>query len=177
LREHDPLGVDHPLTENHLVELIDLAARGGLLLATVAGVGPVGVIRRILAAGVDRELIAETLQCVIRPRLLRKLCEHCKKPDDAAGQTLRDLGVEEAEGAQFLRKVGCNNCLDTGRRHLAVVCQVLPVTDAVREAIRRGGAGLEEAAKEAGLRSLLAPGLELAREGIVSLDELKSLTP
>ena len=178
-KNHEFVGVDHPLVEDHLAELVEIASRGELLTVTCGGLGVVSTIWRFLAAGVEPNLLAETLQCVIGSRLLPRLCKACREPDDASEESLEHLGLARGESDQFNRRrvVGdnCDNCNNTGARYRIGCSQVLLVDENVRDVIRKAGADLPQAAQEAGLRPLLEAGLAFARQGIVSLTDLEPL--
>ena len=175
VRDYHLIGVDHPLVEDHLVQLVDLASRGALVVATISGASPASTIARLLAAGVDRHLLAETLQCVITPRLLPRLCERCRRPDDLASEALQNLGLEGHVAGEFSKRGDCNRCASTGVRGRVGVSQVLLVGNSVRDSIQRGHPDLSEVGQDASMDPLVAKGLELARKGIVSLADLAPL--
>ena len=85
---------------------------GHLVLSTIHTNSAWGIISRLIDMGVPRFLIANTLNLAVAQRLVRKLCEHCKKT----------VPVSEVNGAsevaddvpELAIPVGCDHCHFTG---------------------------------------------------------------
>lgn len=156
---------------------IRAAMTGHLLLTTVHANSTAGVFNRLTQMGIDPVQLSATVHAVISQRLCRQLCQTCKKEtpltDDHARQ-LKLLGVSELPEGPFFEAEGCEECLGQGFAGRAALFEMLLVTDAMRDFIAEGTPAhvLSRKAKQLGMPTLLSHGLELAREGKISLMEL-----
>ena len=120
------------------------------------------------------------LKLIIAQRLARKLCDSCKEVLDIPAEALLAEGFTQEEIDNDLRiygAVGCKAC-DAGYKGRAGIFQVMPVSDATARIIMSGGNATDiadQAAKE-GWPDLRRAGLNKAREGITSLDEINRVT-
>ena len=136
------------------------AQTGHLLLSTLHTNSAVGTIGRLLEFGIPSYLIAENLRGVISQRLVGRPCPECSveepMPDEYAptpGATMR-RGTGVKDGRE------CALCAGTGDYGVIPVHEVLPISDDVRAAISRNDLnGVQLAAQEAGMTSLLRDGL------------------
>jgi type IV pilus assembly protein PilB len=125
--------------------------------------------------------VASSVIMITAQRLGRKLCTHCKKPEDIPPEALLQAGFKEddLDGTwQPLGPVGCDNCKGTGYKGRVGIYQVLPVTDEMRQLIMRGGSSIDIAdqARREGVRDLRQSGLLKVRAGITSLEEIEAVT-
>ncbi|MCC5823465.1 MAG: GspE/PulE family protein [Phycisphaerales bacterium] len=154
------------------------ALTGHLVFSTLHTNDAVGAVARLREFGVPNFAINNALLGVIAQRLVRKVCEHCRKTDDPDPDPvqLRSLGIAPDEKG-FIRGTGCPNCMNTGYRGRIGVYEMLRATDGVRDLIERGASTSEIAAlaRAEGTRSMLEDGVDKARLGITSIDELNKL--
>lgn len=162
---------------------IKLANTGHLTFSTLHTNDAASVVSRLFKIGVEPFLIAQALNIVVAQRLVRKLCEKCKKPAAHHGPAyLLKVGFTEAEldGLQLFEPVGCQHCVGgfKGRR---AIHETLYITPAIREIILESGSNINseainQAAIRDGMRTLRRSGLELAKQGLSSVDEVVSST-
>ncbi len=88
------------------------AMTGHMVLSTLHTNDAVSAITRLHDIGCARYLIASTLTGVIAQRLVRRLCQTCRKSHSATVDEQAMLGVEEA--VDVYEAVGCSHCLDQG---------------------------------------------------------------
>jgi type IV pilus assembly protein PilB len=107
---------------------------------------------------------------------MRRLCSDCRRPYTPEPETLRAMGVTEAEAATvtYYRADGCHKCNETGYRGRVGIYEIMTVTDSLRRLIAQRGseAQLREAALSAGMISLGEDGLEKVKAGLTSPQEL-----
>lgn len=149
------------------------ALTGHLVFSSLHANGSVGAVVRLRDLGLDDFLIASTLRGVIAQRLLRRLCESCKtprKPTGAeAGQfSAFDIAVPE----QIWDAAGCAACNNSGYAGRVGIFEIVPVTEALRNAIDKGASeqqlvGLSLEPK----LTLLGQGLEAVALGRTTLSE------
>ncbi len=153
------------------------AMTGHLLLTTVHATSTAGVFNRLSQMGIDPVELSSTVHAVISQRLCRQLCPACRKKTeltDAHVRQLKLLGVNEVPEGSFYEADGCPQCLGHGFRGRIALFEILLVTDTLRDFISRGCPAYElsKEARKAGMATLLDHGLELAREGRISLMEM-----
>ncbi|HWP85114.1 MAG TPA: ATPase, T2SS/T4P/T4SS family, partial [Terriglobia bacterium] len=150
------------------------AMTGHLVLSTLHTNSAIATINRLLDLGVDPVLISSSITLITAQRLLRKLCNECKKPYDPPAAMLERLGVDPNDGTTYYKAEGCHRCGGTGYSGRMAVHELLPMNNIVRELIVRKASEYEiQAAMRAqGMRFLLERGMEKVREGATALSEL-----
>lgn len=140
---------------------IAAALTGQLVLTTLHSNDAPRTIERLVELGIDRHAIASALTIVLGQRLVRKLCEHCRKP--VPGRT-----------ANVFAAAGCDVCAGTGYVGRVGVFEALVVNDVLRDAIANGASTVQIAAlgRERGYRPMFEDGLRAVGEGRTTLDEL-----
>ncbi len=162
---------------------IKLANTGHLTFSTLHTNDAASVVSRLFKIGVEPFLIAQALNIVVAQRLVRKLCEKCKRPvKDLNRKGLLNAGFQEEDlsSLRLFEPVGCSSCVGgfKGRR---AIHETLYVTPEIRETIINSGEKIDSdainrAAVKDGMRTLRRTGLELAKQGLSSVDEVVSAT-
>jgi type IV pilus assembly protein PilB len=133
-------------------------------------------VARLADIGIEPYVSASALVGVIAQRLVRRLCMSCRRTYTPAPETLRAMGVAEAEaeGVTFYDAAGCEQCRQTGYRGRIGIYEIMPVTNEIRRLIARKvmGADLCAAARTAGMRSLGEDGLLKVKAGLTTPAEL-----
>lgn len=151
---------------------IAAALTGQLVLTTLHSNDAPRTIERLVELGVDRHAIASALSLVLGQRLVRTLCEHCRKaapvPEAIA---VRCGGLRPRTFAA----VGCEVCAGTGFVGRIGVFEILVVGDALRDAIATGASSVQIAAlgRECGYRPMYEDGIRRVAEGRTTLEELR----
>ena len=153
------------------------AVTGRKILATVHTSDAVSGVRRLIDLGLAPGRLAESLHAVISLRLVRRLCEKCARPFDAAA----DAKSREAKLAAVLgvtpvmRAVGCRTCAGTGYLNQIPVPEVLVLSPALRGALAKGPNDVEflRAAQADGMRTFAEVGLERVANGETTVEEIE----
>ena len=152
------------------------AQTGHLVLSTLHTDDAPSCVTRLTDIGIEPYVAASALIGVVAQRLMRRLCNHCKRPYTPEAETLRAMSVAEAEAATltFYRAVGCDQCNHTGYRGRVGIYEIMPVTDKLRRLISQKGseAQLRDAAISAGMISLGEDGLLKVKAGQTTPEEL-----
>ena len=152
------------------------AQTGHLVLSTLHTDDAPSCVTRLTDIGVEPYVTASALVGVIAQRLVRRLCERCKRPYTPEAETLRGLNMSEADAATltFCRAVGCDHCNQTGYRGRLGIYEIMVVTDELRRTISQLGAEarIREAALAAGMVSLGEDGLLKVKAGVTTPQEL-----
>ncbi|MEK7249031.1 MAG: ATPase, T2SS/T4P/T4SS family, partial [Bacteroidota bacterium] len=164
---------------------IKLANTGHLTFSTLHTNDAATVVSRLFKIGVEPFLIAQALNIVVAQRLVRKLCEKCKRPADPKKLNhtfLLKSGFteEEVPKLQLFEPVGCVHCVG-GYKGRRAIHETLYVSPEIREIIIDSGdkintEAIYKAAMKHGMRTLRRSGLELAKQGLSSVDEVVGAT-
>ncbi len=153
---------------------IQAALTGHLLLSTLHTNDAVSAIARLRDFGLPPFAINSALLCVVAQRVVRRVCPSCAKPETPSDEAMRalNLSADDVQGMQ--RGVGCVKCLNTGYHGRVGLYEMLPITPKVQTLIEEGASSreLKEFAIGAGMRSMFDDGLEKARIGLTTIDEL-----
>lgn len=150
---------------------------GHLILTTVHANSTAGVFNRLAQMGVDPIQLSSTVRAVISQRLCRNLCENCRKQlplQEEHLHQLKLLGLENPPDGPFFESDGCEECLGHGFVGRTAIFEMLLVTDEIKDlvAARVPAHILAKKARELGMKTLLDHGLELARQGKISVMEM-----
>src|SRR5687768_6539074 len=159
---------------------IQSALTGHLVFTTVHANNVIDVIGRFLNMGVEPYNFVSSLNCVLAQRLIRMLCQYCKRTYHPSDAELSESGLrpEEHAGRTFYMNVGCDACNHTGYRGRTAIHELLDLSDNVREMIidRRPGSEVRRAAEAEGLTSLRDSALQKVFNGISTLHEINRVT-
>ena len=152
---------------------IQASLTGHLLFSTLHCNDAAGAPVRLIDMGAEPFLVASSLCSVVAQRLVRRICTKCKEEYAASPTILGRLGITDAKPV-FYRGRGCNECRGTGYRGMIAVFEIMTIDDTLRAAIVRKAASSETRglARELGCRSLRDDGIEKAREGITTVEEI-----
>jgi type IV pilus assembly protein PilB len=138
------------------------------------------VLGRFLNMGVEPYQFISALNCVMAQRLVRKICEACKRPMVPDDAVLLESAIDRAqlEGRTLYEGPGCMECGGTGFKGRMAICELLDLTDHIREIIleKRPISEVKRAAKEQGMRLLRESAVERVLEGLTTLREINKVT-
>src|SRR5204862_418652 len=110
--------------------------------------------------------------CVLAQRLVRTICHHCKRPGKVTRALLEESGLDPAleHTHTFYEGIGCIECGGTGYKGRMAICELLDLTDRIREMIleRRPTSEIKKTAREEGMRFLRETAPFPIEEGQVS---------
>lgn len=158
------------------------ALTGHLVLTTLHTNTAADAVIRLADLGVEPYLIGAALRGVLGQRLVRRLCDRCKRPDaradDEARSLARSRGLTIAADAAFHRAVGCAACGQSGYRGRFGVFEALRVDDEVRALVREkpDPSRVLQAAQDAGMTTMLQDGVWKAGRGMTTVDEVLRAT-
>jgi type IV pilus assembly protein PilB len=159
---------------------IQSALTGHLVFTTVHANNVVDVIGRFLNMGVEAYNFVSALNCILAQRLVRVICENCKQKVRYAREVLDEAGLAHQEWLDFdfYEGVGCVECHGTGFRGRTAICELLDLSDRIREMIvdKKPTSEIKRAAHNEGMRFLREGGLEKVRSGTTTLRELNKVT-
>ncbi len=159
---------------------IQSALTGHLVFTTVHANNVTDVIGRFINMGVEPYNFVSALNCIMAQRLVRVICPNCKKQRKYSPEELKEAGLDPAVWADvvFSEGAGCLECSGTGYHGRTAICELLDLTDRIREMIidRRPTSEIKRVAREEGMITLRESGLAKARAGITTLREINKVT-
>ncbi|HSS71267.1 MAG TPA: type IV-A pilus assembly ATPase PilB [Casimicrobiaceae bacterium] len=160
---------------------VKAAQTGHLVLSTLHTNDAPATLNRLANMGVAPFNIASSVILITAQRLARKLCSHCKKPEDIPPEALIRAGFceEDIDGSwQAYGPAGCSECRNTGYKGRLGIYEVMPISDEMRLLIMRNGTALDIAdqAQKEGIRNLRQSGLLKVKQGVTSLEEIEAVT-
>jgi type IV pilus assembly protein PilB len=159
---------------------IQSALTGHLVFTTVHANNVVDVLGRFLNMGVEPYQFVSALNCVLAQRLVRLICSHCKRPVRVDPKQLEESGMDVAlaQSHTFYEGSGCIECGGTGFKGRTAICELLDLSDRIREMIldRRPASEVKKAAHEEGMRFLRESAIEKVLLGQTTLREINKVT-
>src|SRR6059058_991644 len=159
---------------------INSALTGHLVFTTVHANNVVDVLGRFINMGVEPYNFVSALNCVLAQRLVRNICVHCKRPAKVTREYLIESALDPAlaDRGLFFEGAGCIECGGTGFKGRTAICELLDLTDNIREIIlaRRPNSEIKKAARDEGMRSLRESAVERVLAGITTLREVNKVT-
>ena len=156
---------------------MEAALTGHLVLTTLHTNDAPSALTRLQEMDVEAYLVASGIDCVVAQRLLRKLCDRCREPYEPNEAQLAAAGFPEYQWRdipQLHRAVGCSNCTKTGYKGRIGLYEVMLMSEEIeRMTVERASSeAMRSVAVEQGMTTLRQDGLEKARLGMTSVEEV-----
>jgi len=159
---------------------INSALTGHLVFTTVHANNVLDVLGRFLNMGVEPYNFVSALNCILAQRLVRIICEFCRKPVEYPESLLVESGLNPAEWKDITmyEGAGCFECGGTGFRGRTAIHELLDLSDRIREMImdKRSTAELKRVARDEGMTFLRDSAVDKVRRGISTLKEINKVT-
>src|SRR6476659_9788671 len=159
---------------------IQSALTGHLVFTTVHANNVLDVLGRFLNMGVEAYQFVSALNCVLAQRLVRNICHHCKRPAKVSRLLLEESALDPAleHTHVFYEGLGCIECGGTGYKGRTAICELLDLSDHIREMIleKRPTSEIKKAAREEGMRFLRESAVEQVLAGVTTLREVNKVT-
>ncbi|MFC1587973.1 ATPase, T2SS/T4P/T4SS family [Planctomycetota bacterium] len=155
--------------------LFQFSMTGHKVLTTMPAADTVSALHQMLDMGVQASEIVYGLQAIISQRLVRRLCDSCKKAYRPAKVELRSLGLADGkDGLQFYQPKGCRQCGNSGFKGRFPVIEVLRVETDIADAVFDYGnpAGIKEELGKSGWKSMFQIGVERVLNGDTTPQEI-----
>ena len=154
---------------------------GHLVLSTLHTNDAPSAFSRLHDIGVERYLIAATINLVISQRLVRRICEFCKEEIKPPANQIKIVTsvYPNANKWKYYKGKGCKKCFSTGYRGRTGIFEFLEVTDPIKDMILEGAGDnvLRNKAIELGMVTLIKSGFSKVKQGLTTIDEVLSVCP
>jgi type IV pilus assembly protein PilB len=147
---------------------------GHLVLSTIHTNSAIGTISRLIDMGVPSYLIAETLNLSVAQRLIRKLCDKCKKEIKSNKKDFPNNFQFPYEIHSYYKAVGCNKCYHTGYKGRTAIYEVLPIENTIVEAIKNNTISKQFNTND-NYKSLPEKAFDILSKGETALEEIYSI--
>ena len=158
---------------------VEAALTGHMVLSTIHTNNAPATITRLLEMGIEDYLVASTVNAISAQRLVRLLCDACKRPEAPPLAMQSRLGPMIGEGvsAHWCAATGCEQCRGTGYKGRMSLAEVMPMSPAIEAAIleKAPESRLRAVARSEGMLTLFEEGVRAAAAGKTSLTEVFSV--
>ncbi len=165
---------------------VEAALTGHLVLSTLHANSAAGAISRLSGLGISRQLLADSMECSIGQRLVRKICEHCKEEIEPNAEekeriqrilktmpNIEKLGL--TKNLKFYKGKGCEKCNNLGYKGRIGLYEIMEINPKIKKIIQSAESidhEIEQIAIQNGTVTMLQDGLIKASLGITSLEEI-----
>lgn len=148
---------------------------GHLVISTVHTNSAAATVTRLVNMNVESYLIASTVLAIESQRLLRKICEKCRKEKKYPDDILQDAGIDPKKlDFPLYQGEGCGNCRGTGFKGRIGIFENMIITSEIRDLILQGAASaqLEKKAIEEGMITLHESAKLKLEQGLTTIEEV-----
>jgi len=154
---------------------IRAALTGHLVLSTIHTNSAWATISRLIDMGIPSFLIASTLNVSVAQRLVRKLCNACKKEESISKDLFPSTFKIPSELKNHYKAVGCNTCYHTGYAGRKAIYEIIPINKTIVNHIKQNDLEIDNYITENNIATLKSNALEMVEQGITSIEEVYAL--
>ncbi len=157
---------------------IQAALTGHFVVSTIHTQDASSAVSRLIDMGIEPFLISSSVAGIIGQRLIKKLCDNCKKPYTPEPELLKELGINPAANYTFYKETGCDLCRDTGFHGRLSIQEILVPTRNIQKLIieKADSTQIRSQAIKEGFIPLRTAGLKKLMEGVTTLEEVLQAT-
>ena len=159
---------------------IRAALTGHLVFSTLHTNDAPSSINRLIDMDVPFYLVASATKLIMAQRMVRKICQNCKKEVNLTREQVESLNVpdELLKNVRAFRGEGCSQCNNTGKSGRTGIYEVMPITPAIENLIlsKASDTKIRDQALKEGMYGLRMCAVEKMKNGIISIDELFAVT-
>lgn len=154
---------------------IRAALTGHLVLSTIHTNSAWATISRLIDMGIPSFLIASTLNVSLAQRLVRKLCNDCKKEDIISKDLFPSNFNSPKDLKNHFKAVGCNSCYHTGYNGRKAIYEIIPITKILVNHIKQNDLEIDDYIAEHNIATLKSNAINLVKKGMTSIEEVYAL--
>lgn len=154
---------------------VNAALTGHLVFSTLHTNDAAGSVVRMVDMGVEPYFITSSLIATVGQRLMRRLCQACRRSYEATPDIVTELGLPADARPTLYQPVGCTECDQTGYKGRLCVMEIFRMTDAIRELVlaHKPASTLREAAISSGMVTIGEAATTRVMDGTSSVEELR----
>lgn len=149
---------------------------GHLVLATLHSSSNMAALIRLIDLGIKPLLLASALNVIISQRLVRRLCEHCKRPANLSDEHIRRFQKKGVNSQTIMNAVGCKHCNDTGYSGRIGIFDVIYLDEEIKAKLADDKLSIGDMKKQGdqqGRSVLSKEGRKKVLTGVTTLEEVK----
>jgi len=160
---------------------VKAAQTGHLVLSTLHTNDAPQTLSRLANMGIPPYNIASSVLLILAQRLARKLCEHCKVPDELSKEALLSEGFDKETVSKLkifkASEAGCERCTHGYKGRIGIF-EIMPISEEMGRIIMANGTSIQlaEQANSEGVQNLRTSGLNKVKSGMTSLEEINRVT-
>ncbi|MFA5928101.1 MAG: ATPase, T2SS/T4P/T4SS family [Candidatus Margulisiibacteriota bacterium] len=158
---------------------IQAALTGHLVFSTVHTNDAPSTIARLMDMGAEPFLLSSSINAILAQRLVRRICSQCKEAYDPELSLLQSIGLGKEQGKmKFYRGKGCIHCRNTGYTGRVGIFELMPMSSAIKDMVvqKITSEHIREQALNEGMIAMFDDGLQKARDGVTTIDEVLRAT-
>ncbi len=157
---------------------IQAALTGHFVVSTIHTQDASSAVSRLIDMGIEPFLVSSSIAGIVGQRLIKKLCDSCKKPYTPEPELLKELGINPAGNYTFYKETGCDLCRDTGFHGRLSIQEILVSTKNIQKLIieKADSVQIRSQAIKEGFIPLRIAGLKKLIEGVTTLEEVLQAT-
>lgn len=159
---------------------IKAALTGHLVFSTLHTNDAPSSVTRLVDMGIPNYLVASATRLIMAQRMTRKICTACKEEVNLTKEQVESLLIPEdmLKGLRAFKGKGCKECGDSGNSGRIGIYEVMPMTKELENLIldKASESDLRAQAMKEGMFNLRMSAIEKMKEGIISVDEVFSIT-
>lgn len=176
LRQDPDIVMVGEIRERETAEIaVQAALTGHLVLSTLHTNDSVGAITRMIDMGVEPYLLSSALIGVVAQRLIRTNCSACKTSFLAPPEVVQRYGWDAQDNVRLYKGRGCNECYDSGYKGRLGSHEILTVEADLQRMIMANPSRdeLTQYIKQHDIRTLFDDGIQRAKEGLTTIEEVQ----
>ena len=156
---------------------IHASLTGHLVFSTLHTNDAAGAITRLLDMGIEPFLVSSSVLAIVAQRLVRQICQACKKPYTPTNEEARKLGLRDVT-TPFFRGAGCPACMQTGFHGRMGIFEMLLIDDEIRSLVlsKVDASQIKSKATSKGMLTLREAGIKKIMEGMTTTEEVFRVT-
>jgi type IV pilus assembly protein PilB len=157
---------------------VQAALTGHLVLSTLHTNDAPSSMTRLVNIGLEPFLVGAAVNGVLAQRLVRRICQHCRKPDAPSDEMREYLDMQGIDAATLYVGGGCDKCRNTGYSGRVGIYELLAVDDHMRDVIARNPnvSEFRRMCIERGMVSLRADGMKKVSQALTTAQEILRVT-
>ena len=164
------------------LETAEIAIRasltGHLVFSTLHTNDALGGISRLVDMGVEPFLLSAAVRAFLAQRLVRRICQDCRRPREVTPADREELGMPHDLGGQAYEAVGCDHCRGTGFSGRLAIYEAVVLTREMQDLIAHGASSAEvrQQAVRDGFLPMREYGWHKVMQGETTIEEVISVT-
>ena len=159
---------------------VQSALTGHLVFSTLHTNDSASAITRLVDMGVEPFLISSSILAVVAQRLVRVLCEDCRKAYVPNPIYLKSIGFspDRFKEHTVYKAVGCENCFNTGYRGRLGIFEIMVLTGRLKSLILKtfDSNRIKNEAVQQKMRTLRQDGMQKVLNGLTTVEEVLRVT-